>query len=75
VLAPVLAQPSLPATKPAALDISSADLARVQACTRDGLELRGYRFEGDMICRASRFQTLRTFWRRVRRHGTARQRR
>jgi dienelactone hydrolase len=60
VLAPVLAQPGLPVTKPAALDISSADLARVQARTRDGLELRGYRFESDTICRASRFQTLRT---------------
>ena len=60
VLAPVLAQPGLPVIKPAALDISSADLARVQARTRDGLELRGYRFESDTICRASRFQTLRT---------------
>jgi dienelactone hydrolase len=60
VLAPVLAQPGLPVTKPAALDISSADLARVQARTRDGLELRGYRFESDTICQASRFQTLRT---------------
>ena len=27
---------------------------------RDGLKLRGYRFEGDTICQASRFQTLRT---------------
>jgi hypothetical protein len=60
VLAPVLAQPGLPATRPAALDISPADLAQVQARTRDGLELRGYRFQGDIICRASRFQTLRT---------------
>ena len=60
VLAPVLAQPGLPATRPAALDISPADLPRVQARTRDGLKLRGYRFEGDTICQASRFQTLRT---------------
>jgi dienelactone hydrolase len=60
VLAPVLAQPGLPVIKPAALDISPVDLARVQARTRDGLELRGYRFEGDTICRASRFETLRT---------------
>ena len=60
VLAPVLAQPGFPATRPAALDISPADLAGVQARTRDGLELRGYRFQGDTICRASRFQTLRT---------------
>jgi dienelactone hydrolase len=60
VLAPVLVQPGLPAMRPAALDIAPADLARVQARTRDGLELRGYRFAGDTICRASRFQTLRT---------------
>jgi hypothetical protein len=60
VLAPVPAQPGLPATRPAALDISPADLAQVQARTRDGLELHGYRFQGDTICRASRFQTLRT---------------
>jgi dienelactone hydrolase len=59
VLAPVLAQPGLPATRPAALDIAPADIARVQARTRDGLELRGYRFEGDTICRAARFRTLR----------------
>jgi dienelactone hydrolase len=60
VRAPVLAQPGLPATRAAALDISPADLARVKARTRDGLALRGYRFEGDTICQASRFETLRT---------------
>ena len=60
VLAPVLAQPGLPVTKRAALDIAPADLAHVQARTRGGLEVHGYRFEGDTICRASRFQTLRT---------------
>jgi dienelactone hydrolase len=59
VRAPVLAQPGLPATRPAALDISPDDLARVKARTRDGLALRGYRFEGDTICQASRFETLR----------------
>ncbi len=68
----VLAQPGLPATRPGALDISPAGLDRVKARTRDGLKLRGYRFEGDTICRASRFKTLRTRS-RVRRHGTARQ--
>ncbi len=52
VLAPVLAQPGLPGTRAAALDISPADLARVQARTRDGLKLRGYRFEGDTILSA-----------------------
>jgi dienelactone hydrolase len=59
VLAPVLAQPGLPATRPAALDIAPADLARLQARTREGLALRAYRFEGDTICQASRFETLR----------------
>ena len=53
VLAPVLAQPGLPATRPGALDFSPADLDRVKARTCDGLKLRGYRFEGDTICRAS----------------------
>ena len=34
VLAPVLAQPGLPATRPGALDISPADLERVKARSR-----------------------------------------
>ena len=56
----MLAQPGLPATRPAALDISPGDLARVRARTGDA-KLRGYRFEGQHAsCRASRFQTLRT---------------
>jgi dienelactone hydrolase len=59
VLASVLAQPGLPAMKPAALDISPADLARVQARAANGFKLRGYRFEGDTLCRAARFETLR----------------
>jgi dienelactone hydrolase len=59
VLASVLAQPGLPAFSPAALDIAPADLARVQERTRHGLALRGYRFEGDTLCQASRFATLR----------------
>ena len=60
VLASVLAQPGLPALNPAALDIAPDDLARVQARTQQGLRLRGYRFEGDTLCRAPRFATLRT---------------
>lgn len=60
VLASVLAQPGLPAFSPAALDIAPGDLARVQERTRHGLELRGYRFEGDTLCQASRFASLRT---------------
>jgi dienelactone hydrolase len=60
VLAPVLAQPGLPLARPAALDITPADLACVQARTREGLKVRGYRFEHDTICPASRFRSLRT---------------
>jgi dienelactone hydrolase len=59
VMAPVLAEPGLPALNPAGLDIAPADLARVQARTRDGLALRGYRFEGDTLCPGARFATLR----------------
>jgi dienelactone hydrolase len=59
VLAPVLAQPGVPALSAAALDIPSADLELVLARTRQGLKLRGYRFEGDELCKAARFSTLR----------------
>lgn len=59
VLGPVLAQPGLPALKPAALDIGEADLGIVRDRTRrEGLVVRGYRFEGDTLCRAARFETL-----------------
>jgi dienelactone hydrolase len=59
VLAPVLSQPSMPVGKPAALDISAADLAIVKhrACT-EGLTLRGYRFEGDTLAPHDKFVTL-----------------
>ncbi len=60
VLAPVLAQPGVPALNSAAIDIAPADLERVRGRTRNGLQVRGYRFEGDTICRASRFATLRS---------------
>jgi dienelactone hydrolase len=59
VLAPVLAQPGVPALSPAALDISPRDLEQVVARTRQGLKLRGYRFENDELCKAPRFATLR----------------
>jgi dienelactone hydrolase len=59
VLAPVLAQPGLPALSPATLDISATDLGVVRDRTRrEGLVVRGYRFEGVTICRATRFETL-----------------
>ena len=59
VLAPVLAQPGVPALSPAALDIAPEDLEKVVARTREGLKLRGYRFAGDELCKAPRFTTLR----------------
>jgi dienelactone hydrolase len=59
VVAPVLAQPSLPAHKRAALDVSASDLATVrQRIKNEGLVVRGYRFEGDNLCHAARFATL-----------------
>jgi dienelactone hydrolase len=60
VLAPVLAQPGVPALSSSALDIAPGDLEKVQARTRQGLALRGYRFEGDTLCKAQRFATLRS---------------
>jgi hypothetical protein len=60
ILAPVLSQPSMPPLQPAALDISRRDIAVVQErVAAEGLCVRGYRFEGDTLCRADRFETLR----------------
>lgn len=59
VLAPVLAQPGVPALSAAAPDISPHDLEQVVARTHQGLKLRGYRFVNDELCRAPRFATLR----------------
>ncbi|PTS73987.1 dienelactone hydrolase [Sphingomonas sp. HMWF008] len=59
VLAPVLSQPGMPVSKAAALDISAADLAIVKRRTaEEGLRLRGYRFEGDPLCKPAKFETL-----------------
>ncbi len=56
VLAPVLAQPSLPLDNPAMLESSPEELAAVrERLERDDLTVLAYRFEGDRICRAQRF--------------------
>ncbi len=60
VVAPALSQPSMPPFSHGGLDIAPADLACVKGRVRDGLELRGYRFDGDTLSRAERFDTLRT---------------
>ena len=59
VMAPVMSQPSMPPLDKAALDISERDLAVVRGrCENDGLAIRGYRFAGDTLSRAERFETL-----------------
>ena len=56
MLAPVLAQPSLPFNDPAALEISPDDLDGVRRrLERDDLCVLAYRFAGDRHCTAERF--------------------
>ena len=59
VLAPVMAQPGLPAGKPGGMGVSPGDLETVRRRVRDeGLEVRAYRFAGDDLCRAVRFEAF-----------------
>lgn len=56
VIAPVLAQPSLPLNVPAGLAIAPEDLKRVKKrLEKEGLTVRAYRFEGDTFCPAAKF--------------------
>jgi dienelactone hydrolase len=56
MLAPVLAQPSLPLNDPAGLEIAPDDLKAVRArLDRDDLTVMAYRFAGDRFCTAQRF--------------------
>lgn len=56
MLAPVLAQPSLPLDDPAALESPPDELAAVrERLEREDLTVLAYRFEGDRICKAERF--------------------
>lgn len=58
LLAPVLAQPSLPLDDAAAVESDADELAAVrQRIERDNLTVLAYRFEGDRHCRAERFAT------------------
>ncbi|MGN2247152.1 dienelactone hydrolase family protein [Frateuria sp. GZRR35] len=60
LLAPVLAQPSLPLDDPGGIDSSPEELARIRArLERDDLSVLAYRFEGDRHCRAERFAAYR----------------
>jgi len=56
VLAPVLAQPTLPLDDPAGLEISAPELRTVrERLEREDLTVRAYRFAGDRFCTAERF--------------------
>ena len=56
VIAPVLAQPSLPLHNPAGLHIAPAELAQVKArLEAENFTVLAYRFAGDTFCRAERF--------------------
>ncbi len=60
VIAPVLAQPSLPLESPSAIDMLADELAEVRArLERDDLTVLAYRFEGDVHCPAARFAAYR----------------
>jgi len=56
VLAPVLAQPSLPLGQKGGMHIAPDELAAVKArMEAEDLTVRAYRFEGDSFCKAERF--------------------
>src|SRR5499433_3779973 len=56
MLAPVLAQPSLPLKEPAGLEISPDEIRAVrERLDRQNLTVLAYRFKGDQICKAERF--------------------
>ena len=56
MLAPVLAQPSLPLKEPAGLEIAPEEIEAVRdRLERENLTVLAYRFAGDKICRAERF--------------------
>jgi dienelactone hydrolase len=56
MLAPVLAQPSLPLREPAGLEMAPDEMRAVrERLDREDLTVLAYRFKGDQICRAERF--------------------
>ena len=56
MLAPVLAEPTLPLDDPAGLEIAPEELTAVRArLEREDLTVMAYRFQGDQFCRAERF--------------------
>lgn len=63
MMAPVLSQPSLPfpigASHKRDLGVSDAEIAAAKARIDDGARILGFRFHGDPLCGAERFETLR----------------
>jgi dienelactone hydrolase len=60
MLAPVLAQPTLPLDDPAGLEISPRELRAVrERLEREDLTVLAYRFAGDRFCTAQRFAAYR----------------
>jgi len=58
MLAPVLAQPSLPLKQPAGLEIAPDEIRAVrERLDQRNLTVLAYRFKGDKFCRAERFAT------------------
>jgi dienelactone hydrolase len=56
MLAPVLAEPTLPLGDPAGLEIAPKELAAVRdRLEREDLTVMAYRFKGDRFCKAERF--------------------
>lgn len=57
VLAPVMSQPSLPLLNPAGLHIAPDELRQVkQRLETEDLTVLAYRFEGDPMCKAAKFE-------------------
>ncbi len=60
VTAPVMAQPGLPALRHSAVQMSAEGWRVVsRRIAHEGMSVRGYRFQGDKLCRTERFVTLR----------------
>lgn len=59
MLAPVLCQPSLPVGKAGGTGVPADEMAVIRdRLEREDLTVRGYRFEGDALCKAARFDAL-----------------
>ena len=57
MLAPVVSQPSLPLDDPGALESPPEELSAVRKrLEKEDLTVLAYRFDGDLICRAQRFE-------------------